>query len=75
MHSGQSGARLKGVTKVDTVTLKIPRPLYDRLQKVIEGTGFRSVTEFVLYVLRDLAGDETHDMELVKKRLEDLGYL
>jgi len=57
------------------VTLKIPRPLYDRLQKVIEGTGFRSVTEFVLYVLRDLAGDETHDMELVKKRLEDLGYL
>jgi Arc/MetJ-type ribon-helix-helix transcriptional regulator len=63
------------VTKVDTVTLKIPRPLYDRLQKVIEGTGFRSVTEFVLYVLRDLVGDEAHDIETVKKRLEDLGYL
>ena len=57
------------------MTLKIPRPLYERLQKVIEGTGFRSVTEFVLYVLRDLAGDETHDMNAVKKRLEDLGYL
>jgi hypothetical protein len=63
------------VTKVDTVTLKIPRPLFDRLQKVIEGTGFRSVTEFVLYVLRDLVGDEAHDIETVKKRLEDLGYL
>ncbi|HEY8168788.1 MAG TPA: hypothetical protein VIF84_08735 [Candidatus Limnocylindrales bacterium] len=63
------------MTKVDTVTLKIPRPLYDRLQKVIEGTGFRSVTEFVLYVLRDLVGDEAHDIETVKKRLEDLGYL
>jgi Arc/MetJ-type ribon-helix-helix transcriptional regulator len=63
------------MAKVDTVTLKIPRPLYDRLQQVIEGTGFRSVTEFVLYVLRDLAGDEAHDIETVKKRLEDLGYL
>jgi hypothetical protein len=67
--------RLATMTKVDTVTLKIPRPLYDRLQHVIEGTGFRSVTEFVLYVLRDLAGDEAHDMDTVKKRLEDLGYL
>jgi hypothetical protein len=63
------------MTKVETVTLKIPRPLYERLQVVIEGTGFRSVTEFVLYVLRDLAGDESHDMDVVKKRLEDLGYL
>lgn len=63
------------MTKVETVTLKIPRPLYERLQVVIEGTGFRSVTEFVLYVLRDLAGDEAHDMDVVKKRLEDLGYL
>jgi Arc/MetJ-type ribon-helix-helix transcriptional regulator len=63
------------MTKVETVTLKIPRPLYERLQVVIEDTGFRSVTEFVLYVLRDLAGDETHDMDVVKKRLEDLGYL
>lgn len=63
------------MTKVETVTLKIPRPLYERLQVVIEGTGFRSVTEFVLYVLRDLAGDEAHDMDAVKKRLEDLGYL
>ena len=63
------------MTKVETVTLKIPRPLYERLLVVIDGTGFRSVTEFVLYVLRDLAGDETHDMDTVKKRLEDLGYL
>jgi len=39
----------------DTVTLKIPRPLYDNLQTIIQGTGFRSVTEFAIYVLRDLA--------------------
>jgi hypothetical protein len=36
------------------VTLKIPRPLYEQLKQVIEGTGFHSVTEFAVYVLRDL---------------------
>ena len=36
------------------VTLKIPRPLYERLKQVIEGSGFHSVTEFAVYVLRDL---------------------
>ena len=39
----------------DMVTLKIPRPLYERLRQLIAGTGFRSVTEFAIYVLRDLA--------------------
>lgn len=37
-----------------SVTLKIPRPLYERLKQVIEGSGFHSVTEFAVYVLRDL---------------------
>ena len=37
------------------VTLKIPRPLYERLKEIIANTGFRSVTEFAVYVLRDLA--------------------
>lgn len=39
----------------EMVTLKIPRPLYQRLRQLINGTGFRSVTEFATYVLRDLA--------------------
>ncbi|MFN2390049.1 MAG: CopG family transcriptional regulator [Actinomycetota bacterium] len=37
-----------------SVTLKIPRPLYDQLKQVIQGSGFHSVTEFAVYVLRDL---------------------
>ena len=36
----------------DRVTLKIPRPLYLKLRQVIEGTGFRSVNEFVVHVLQ-----------------------
>ena len=67
------------------VTLKIPRPLYERLAKVIEGTGFRSVTEFAVYVLRDLVaahelgsgGTELSgsELEAVQGRLRALGYL
>jgi hypothetical protein len=36
------------------VTLKIPRPLYEQLKQVIAESGFHSVTEFAVYVLRDL---------------------
>lgn len=67
------------------VTLKIPRPLYEQLGQVIDGTGFRSVTEFAVYVLRDLVathGSEGPSSELsreeldaVRKRLQALGYL
>lgn len=73
--------------RASDVTLKIPRPLYERLAHVIEGTGFRSVTEFCVYVLRDLVA--THDrnatgaeegmtpdeLSAVRQRLRSLGYL
>ena len=36
------------------VTLKIPRPLYEQLRQVIADSGFHSVSEFEVYVLRDL---------------------
>lgn len=42
------------------VTLKIPRPLYERLKQVIADSGFHSVTEFAVYVLRDLASHHEH---------------
>jgi metal-responsive CopG/Arc/MetJ family transcriptional regulator len=68
----------------DRVTLKIPRPLYKKLQTVIEGSGFRSVNEFVVYVLRDLValkrGDaektdlSKEEIDAIKQRLKNLGY-
>ena len=68
----------------DRVTLKIPRPLYERLQRVIRDTGYRSVNEFVVHVLRDLVADRTPDaasalspeeVDLIRQRLRNLGYL
>jgi len=33
-------------------TISIPQPLYLDVKKAIEGTGFRSPTEFLVYVTR-----------------------
>lgn len=66
------------------VTLKIPRPLYERLSVLIEGSGFASVTEFVVYVLRDLVSHQegtpegtlsAREVEAIRKRLKHMGYL
>ena len=66
----------------DKVTLKIPRPLYVRLKRVIAGSGFGSVNEFVVYVLRDLVstgleereGLTRDETEAIRRRLKNLGY-
>ncbi|MCK4763619.1 MAG: CopG family transcriptional regulator [Candidatus Aminicenantes bacterium] len=66
----------------DKVTIKIPRPLYERLKNIIGESGFSSVNEFVVYVLRDLVSlgiDDNKELskeetESIKQRLENLGY-
>ena len=80
------------------VTIKIPRQLYEKLQVIIADSGFHSVTEFVVYVLRDLVSTEAaatrekdeqeaeqplrsdkeltaEEVRIIRKRLQDLGYL
>lgn len=62
----------RGQSTDPTVTLKIPRPLYERLKVVIEDSGFHSVTEFAVYVLRDLvshhaAGDAVPGVGAAKR--------
>lgn len=74
------------MSRTDKVTIKIPRPLYERLKVIIQGSGFDSVTDFVVYVLRDLAASKEdsarssvsltpEEIEAIKKRLRVLGYL
>ncbi|MFW6381228.1 MAG: CopG family transcriptional regulator [Bacillota bacterium] len=51
----------------DKATIKIPRQLYQNLSSIIENTGFNSVTEFIVYVMRDLVSTtdlgENHEQE------------
>jgi Arc/MetJ-type ribon-helix-helix transcriptional regulator len=59
----------------DQVTLKIPRPLYNRLNRLIEGSRFRSVTRFVVYVLREVAanGNLREEESLALEEVERTG--
>ncbi len=68
----------------DKVTIKIPRELYRKLSEMIEGTGFSSVTEFVVFVMRTLASSGSlkeedkltpEEVRAIRERLRKLGYL
>ena len=68
----------------DKVTIKIPRELYQKLGQMIQGTGFSSVTEFIVFVMRNLAssGDikgedklTEEEVRAIRERLRRLGYL
>lgn len=70
--------------KSGKVTIKIPRQLYDNLKIVIDDSGFNSVTDFIVYVLRDIAshsiaGKEREltrdELEMIREKLKHLGYL
>jgi Arc/MetJ-type ribon-helix-helix transcriptional regulator len=66
-------------------TVSIPVPLFNKVQKRIEDTGFTSVSSYVAYILRELIANEDEsssddpfskkDEEKVKTRLRALGYL
>ena len=53
--------------------MSIPKPLYEKTQRAIEGTGFRSVTEYAIFVLRESL--LLKPGESVKERLRALGYI
>ena len=71
--------------KHDKVTIKIPRPLYNRVQQLIGDSGFNSATDFIVYVLRDVLserGGVSHndrftpeELATIKDKLRRLGYL
>ena len=58
---------------VDYVNIPIPKPLYNRLTESLKGSGYRSTTEYIIFLIRKKLPDlESKDME---KRLKALGYI
>ncbi|MFQ6065631.1 MAG: CopG family transcriptional regulator [Candidatus Bathyarchaeia archaeon] len=54
------------------VNISIPKPLYDRLYKALEGSGYRSPTEYIIFLIRKYLPElESEDVD---RRLEALGY-
>ncbi len=66
-------------------TVSIPRSLYNRIKRLVEETGFKSVSDYVTYVLREVVAMHEaekyeepfseQDLEEIKKRLKALGYI
>lgn len=65
-------------------SVSLPAPLFEKIKERIEGTGFTSVSSYVVYVLREVLSKEAdegaepftrQDEERVKARLRALGYL
>jgi len=66
------------------VTIKIPRELYKKLKDIIKDTGFSSVTEFIVYAMRNIAsggklkGEDqltAGEIRKLRERLRKLGYI
>ena len=66
-------------------TISIPVPLYEKVKKLIKGTGFTSVSDYVTFILREIIASVEEDLkkepftkedeERIKRRLKALGYL
>ena len=66
-------------------TVSLPLPLAKSIEKRIEGTGFNSVSSYIIYVLRQIISESSQeekkeafskdDEDKVKARLKGLGYL
>ncbi len=76
----------KGEGRAKYTTVSIPTTLYNRIKKLIEGTGFANVSQFVTYVLREVvveyeeakASEEPftkEEREKIIEKLKRLGYI
>ena len=70
------------MSPTDYTTISIPKKLFEKVQERIKGTGFTSVSRFVVFVLRELVMESKaeespfskEDKEEIMKKLEKLGY-
>lgn len=73
-HKYVSNLRIKWCKfMVQYVNIPIPKPLYNKLTKTLKGSGYRSTTEYIIFLIRKKLPDlESED---IQKRLKALGYL
>jgi len=68
----------------EKMTVRIPKNIYEKIQERIKDTEFKSVDEYVTYVLQEVLSSleeeeeqvfSEEEEEKVKERLRALGYL
>ncbi|MBU0762858.1 MAG: ribbon-helix-helix domain-containing protein, partial [Candidatus Altiarchaeota archaeon] len=66
--------------KANYTTISLPTELADKAKKQIEGTGFKNLSDFVTFLVREVAStkdkwDENKSMDQITKKLKALGYI
>ena len=62
-------------------TVSIPVELAKKVRKQIKGTGFKNLSDYTTFLLREIASSSEGDVELndnrdrIRKKLESLGYI
>ena len=63
-------------------TISIPHPLFEKIEELIDDTGFNTVSAFVTYVMRQVVADTLSDAPMddstqsrIRQRLKALGYI
>jgi len=72
-------------SKIDTNTISIPNELANKIREKIKGSGFTSLSSYVIYILRQTVfgikideKEETtskKDKKPIEDRIKDLGYI
>ena len=61
--------------KMKYTTISIPRELYERVSKIIEDTGFRSPTEYIVYLTRQAVIAIEADRNLIHSLPYSVGHV
>jgi len=85
LNTPLKGTGVKPLGKRKYTTVSIPVSLYERIKTLIEGSGFKSVSDYVTYVLREVVAMHEEEklsepftgeeVERIKRKLKALGYL
>lgn len=70
------------MAEADVKKVEILKEYYDRIEEIVsQSSQFNNVSDYINFVLKEMFSSEEsgsyskEDEEIIKKRLEDLGYL
>ncbi len=66
--------------RIEFTSISIPRQLFKKVERHIDGTGFPSVSGYVAFILREVLSEKgnkkaDYEAEIIRNRLRELGYL
>ncbi len=72
--------KVKRDKRIEFTSISIPTVLFKKIEKHIGGTGFPSVSGYVAFIIREILSEGSNSkadykIEMVKKRLRELGYM